>query len=68
MPEVLKPYQLRLIEDHRQLDDRIGELSDFITDSNIYRGLCSTEQERLSIQLDFMRGYRRILRFRIDSF
>jgi hypothetical protein len=67
-PKPLAPHQVRLLEEHRQVDDRIGQLSDFIADSNIYRDMNTVDQQRLSIQLDFMRGYRKILRFRIDSF
>lgn len=61
------PYQQRVIDEKRELDDRFERLSDFI-DSGYFKHLPESEQLRLNIQIRLMRDYSWILGQRIAAF
>lgn len=63
----LPPHQQRVIGEKIQLDDKLEKLTAFL-ESPRYAALDSGEQHRLSIQVNAMRTYSRILGERIAAF
>jgi hypothetical protein len=63
----LQPFQERVVEEQKALDDKIGRLIDFLR-GPVFQELPRTEQNRLHIQLIFMQGYDTILAQRIEAF
>lgn len=57
-------YQLRVVEEKAELDDKIRRLSAFFT-SVSYAGLAQKEQDLLQQQLVAMRRYSEVLRARL---
>lgn len=63
----LQPHQQRVVGEKAQLDDKLEKLTAFLS-SPRYAALDSGEQHRLSIQINAMRTYSRILGERIKAF
>ncbi len=63
----MQAFQERVVEEKRELDDKIQKLTDFIG-GTIFTSLDEAERSRLSIQLQHMNGYSEILRQRIAAF
>lgn len=61
-------YQLRVINEEVELDNKIEKLHVFIMESEIFKSLSIMEQGLLRDQLCIMRIYRDILRQRIKVF
>lgn len=63
----MKPYQERVIQERRELGERLDKLWAFITGEE-FKTLPEAEQRRLEHQRAFMRGYATILDDRIQNF
>jgi len=65
----VQAHQLRVVEEKKQLDEKIEALYDFIV---VFQGFFETfpkdEQERLKRQLEIMKQYSEILEERIKHF
>lgn len=72
MPEqaasTVPPHQQRVIDEKRELDERLSKLDAFILDNPLYLQLQTDEQDRLSRQSRAMAAYSGILDERIASF
>ena len=64
---LLQPYQSRVVEEKRELDEKIDKLVKF-HGSEAFIGLSSDERDRLTRQSDIMRSYSAILSERISAF
>lgn len=60
-------HQIRVFEEQKQLQDRLGGLRAFL-DSTVFQGLPEAERYRLRRQADVMAEYSRILAERIFAF
>lgn len=63
----MEPYQQRVVDEHRDLRERLGKLASFMT-TPIFVALPKDEQSRLIRQHSVMDEYDRILRERIAAF
>jgi len=63
----LAPFQLRVVSEKAELDDRIAKLTEFI-DGPAFVLVDQVEQHRLIEQRGAMRAYSRILGERIENF
>lgn len=63
----LEPYQQRVVEEKRQLDERLSALTVFLLDGRA-RNLPRHEYNLLEAQLSAMTSYSDILAQRIDLF
>ena len=63
----MRPHEERVIEEKRQLDDKIAKLSEF-GKGEIFASLPAEEQGRLNRQHSIMETYSDILSERIASF
>jgi hypothetical protein len=63
----MTPFQLRVVEEKKNLDDKISKLTVFIA-GETYASLDDQEQGRLSSQLEYMKNYSEILGQRIAVF
>lgn len=63
----LKPWQERVIQEHRDLADKLKRLVVFLNDPNAPH-VSIMEALRLRAQLKYMRGYKFILNERIKAF
>lgn len=61
------PHQHRVLEEQKQLGDRLGALRAFL-DSKVFQGLPEAERYRLRRQAEVMAEYSRILAERIFAF
>jgi hypothetical protein len=61
------PFQERVIEEKKELDDKIEKLKQFFNTA-IYQNLPKDERRRLSRQYTYMEGYSNVLKERIDNF
>ena len=59
--EVLPPYVQRLVEEHKDVEQKLTKLAVFIDNSPSFKGLEIQEQERLKKQCVFMSEYFHIL-------
>ena len=59
-----EPFQDRLLAEWKDLIAKIGHLESF-RGGDTYRELATSERDRLTAQLMFMRGYAEMLRQRI---
>lgn len=59
-------YQLRVVEEKRELDEKIKKLRDFRTTDH-HNALVEAEQQRLWAQLNVMQTYSSILGERIGT-
>lgn len=64
----MKAFQERVVEEKKQLDDKIDKLRFFIHANDTYAELPQAEQMRLVYQLDVMTRYSTILMERIENF
>lgn len=64
----MKPHELRVITEKRELDERLTKLIDFIDASNLFGTLPDEEQSRLRLQFSAMQAYSNILGQRIACF
>lgn len=64
----IPPHQKRVIDEKRELDEKLVKLSDFINASPIFAGLSATEQANLKAQRTAMEAYSCILADRIVGF
>lgn len=62
------PHQQRVIDEKRELDERLSKLDAFILDNPLYLQLSTDEQDRLSRQSKAMAAYSGILDERIAHF
>ena len=63
----LKPHEQRVIEEKRDLSEKIVKLNSF-TDGENFGGLPRSQRESLRKQLDIMRQYEQVLHERICLF
>lgn len=63
----MEPYQERVIEEKRELDDKIEKLKTFMNDE-VFDELPQKEKENMSIQLSAMFTYSSALKSRIEAF
>lgn len=63
-----KPWQQKVIDECKQLTDRIVKLAGFMLKDPVYATLPAEEQNRLKLQFLMMRSYRMILKERIFEF
>lgn len=72
MPEqvasTVPPHQQRVLDEKRELDERLSKLDAFILDNPLYLQLSTAEQDRLSRQSKAMAVYSGILDERIAKF
>jgi hypothetical protein len=64
----LKDYQNRVYEEKKELDIKIEKLAKFVSGSTPYNELEESEKFRLTLQLDTMLIYSKILSERIMNF
>lgn len=64
--EVLPPHVQRLVNEHKEVGQRLTKLSVFIDNSPIFKDIESQEQERLKKQRVFMSEYFHILDERLE--
>jgi hypothetical protein len=67
MSKELKPHQQRVVEEKRELDEKIEKLDAFIK-GELFKTLPSDECSRLARQRVAMLDYSRILEARIEAF
>jgi len=65
--KTIPAYQKRVIDERKQLDDRIKKLTRFMLTTQFMQ-LSSAEQRRLGRQRDYMDLYSRVLLERIEAF
>lgn len=63
----LYDWQVRVVEEHDQLNERINKLIDF-TKTDTFKNLPSSEQNRMIRQRIIMRQYLEVLKERIQNF
>lgn len=66
--KLVPPHQQRVLDEKRELDERLSKLDAFILDNPLYLQLPTDEQDRLSRQSKAMAAYSGILDERIASF
>ncbi|UCV01152.1 crAss001_48 related protein [Acidovorax radicis] len=66
--KALPPHQQRVLDEKRELDERLSKLDAFVLDNPLFLKLPSAEQERLSRQSKAMAVYSGILDERIACF
>jgi len=62
----MQEFQERVITEKRELDEKLSRLSDFFR-GDIFHGLPTAEQDRMSRQAVIMHSYSDILKERIDN-
>lgn len=67
-PKELQPHQQRVIDERKELDDKIKKLGSFILDNPIFLTLETEEQIDLKSQYEFMNKYLSVLDRRIGRF
>jgi len=63
----MKPYQERVVEEQKALEEKILNLDAFIRTED-FRAIFQAERTRMEKQLEVMREYSRILSWRIEGF
>jgi hypothetical protein len=63
----MQPYQQRVVEEKKELDEKIGKLAVFISASP-FRSISEEEQLRMKEQIEVMKRYSQILEYRIAAF
>ncbi|MBT9513249.1 MAG: hypothetical protein IV104_12960 [Acidovorax sp.] len=66
--KLVPPHQQRVVDEKRELDERLSKLDAFILDNPLYLQLSTDEQDRLSRQSKAMAAYSGILDERIAHF
>ncbi len=64
----MQPHQLRVVDEQKELGDKVNKLTAFIETSPIFATLTGNEQSLLKGQLRAMRDYYTILGMRISLF
>lgn len=64
----MEQFQKRVIDEKRDLDEKIHRLTIFIYDSLGFKDINEGEQGRLKVQLQIMESYSAVLAERIKSF
>jgi len=64
---VMKDFQLRVVEERQSLDEKRAKLAVFIN-GDLFKSLPLDEQDRLRRQIDVMDAYSQILNERISEF
>lgn len=64
----LHPHQQRVVDEKKDLDQRLDKLSQFIDSNQIFPTLDEYEQDRLQRQVRAMSDYSEILKERIAAF
>jgi hypothetical protein len=64
----MEAYQVRVVNEKLDLDDKIAKLSDFVRDQRKMSMVLLSEQMRLMSQLTIMRAYSSVLEDRIACF
>jgi hypothetical protein len=64
----MQPHQQRVVEEKKELDEKLDKLKAFIETSPIFKGLHQDERGRLNRQFDVMAEYSSILAQRIAAF
>jgi hypothetical protein len=67
-PPLLQPFQQRVVEEKRQLDDKFGKIADFIQSSPAFLQLDAANQSLLLRQQSIMAQYSEIRAARIKLF
>jgi hypothetical protein len=67
MSKELQPHQLRVIEEKKELSEKISKLEKFF-DSGAVANICAIERTMLTQQVFYMKQYEGILRERIKFF
>lgn len=63
----MQPFQQRVVDEKRELDDKSEKLLAFIN-GEVFPTLPPGEQERMNRQWQFMNGYSGVLGERIEAF
>lgn len=63
----MQPFQQRVVDEERDLNDKIEKLTAFIP-TELFKRLPPAEQDRMKNQLMYMGRYASILRQRIEAF
>ncbi len=64
----MEAYQLRVVEEKKELDDKIEKLDDFILSKVFLKNVSSTQQDLLLLQHQWMSNYSKVLELRIQDF
>lgn len=64
----MQPHEERVVTEQKDLADKLTKLREFITSSQIFKGLAIDEQARLKAQEFHMSMYWRVLGDRIGEF
>lgn len=64
----LAPHQQRVLDEKRELDERLSKLDAFILDNPLYLQLPADEQDRMTRQSKAMAAYSGVLAERIEAF
>ena len=64
----MEAYQLRVVEEKKELDDKIEKLDDFISSKGFLKNVSSTQQDLLLLQHQWMSNYSKVLELRIQDF
>lgn len=67
MSKQIQPHQQRVIDEEKDLSEKLNKLQNFINDE-VFSALPHGEQGRLREQADHMLGYRNVLLRRIENF
>jgi hypothetical protein len=66
--DAMQPHQQRVVDEKKELDDKLDKLKAFIETSPIFKSLSADERGRLGKQFDVMAEYSSILSQRIAAF
>lgn len=64
----MEEYQLRVVEEKKELDNKIEKLDDFISSKVFLKNVSSTQQDLLLLQHQWMSNYSKVLELRIKDF
>lgn len=64
----MNPHQQRVVEEKKELDEKLDKLKAFIETSSVFKALPADECGRLGKQFDAMAEYSSILSQRIAAF
>jgi len=64
----MKPHQQRVVEEQKELSEKLSKLLIFIAQSPVYAALPDNEKERLNRQSKYMALYSDVLVERIKAF
>jgi hypothetical protein len=64
----MQPHQQRVVDEKKELDEKLDKLKTFIGTSRVFEGLPADERFQLGRQFDVMAEYSAILSQRIAAF